>query len=154
GATMYMVMLAGFKAILSRYSGSEDISVGTPIANRSQEEVEGLIGFFANTLVMRSRVRGGGFDELLREVKRGALGGYAHQDMPFEKLVEELQPERDLSRNPLFQIGFTMQSGGGAKLELEGIKTRRMESGGVGVKTDLEMHVTDGGGKIRAGIGY
>ncbi|HEY7617539.1 MAG TPA: condensation domain-containing protein, partial [Terriglobales bacterium] len=109
GATLFMTLLAGFVVLLHRYSGQDDIVVGTPIANRNRAEIEGLIGFFVNSLVLRVDVSGDpSFRELVRRVKEVALGGYAHQDLPFEKLVEELHPQRDLSRNPLFQVMFQL----------------------------------------------
>ena len=111
GATLYMTLLAGFQVLLHRYSGQDDMLIGSPIANRRQPEIEGLIGFFVNTLVMRSDMRGDPtFAELLQRTKEAALAAYAHQDLPFEMLVEELQPERDLSRSPLFQVMFVLQN--------------------------------------------
>jgi amino acid adenylation domain-containing protein len=111
GVTLFMSLLAGFQAVLSRYSGQSDITVGTPIAGRNQRETEGLIGFFVNTLVMR--VDAGGdptVRELLTRVRETALGAYMHQDIPFDKLVEELRPERSLTHHPLAQVIFTMQN--------------------------------------------
>ena len=97
-ATLFMTLLAAFKTLLYRYTGQTDILVGSPIANRNLREIEALIGFFVNTLVLRSDLNGNPtFRELLRSVPEVALGAYAHQDVPIEKLVEELQPERDLS---------------------------------------------------------
>jgi amino acid adenylation domain-containing protein len=108
--TLFMLLLAAFQVLLARYSGQEDISVGTAIANRSQPQVQGVIGFFLNTLVLRSDLAGNpSFQEVLRRVKEVALGAYAHQEVPFERLVEELQPQRDLSRSPLFQVMFGVQ---------------------------------------------
>jgi amino acid adenylation domain-containing protein len=104
-------MLAAFKVLLARWSGQEDLVVGTPIAGRQRTELEGLIGFFVNTLALRTDVSDDpSFVDLLARVKEVALGGYDHQDLPFEKLVEELQPERDASRNPIFQVMFAVQN--------------------------------------------
>ena len=111
GATLFMTLLAAFKVLLYRYSGQSDLVVGTPIANRNRAEIEGLIGFFVNTLVLRTRVGGEArFRELLEQVRGVTLGAYEHQDLPFEKLVEELQPERHLNHNPIFQVLFSLQN--------------------------------------------
>jgi aspartate racemase len=111
GATLFMGLLAAFQVLLMRYSGQHDIVVGTPIANRSRRDVAPLVGFFVNTLVMRVRLAADrSFCELLREVRETALVAYANQDLPFEKLVEALHPQRDPSRNPLFQVMFVLQS--------------------------------------------
>jgi amino acid adenylation domain-containing protein len=109
-ATLFMTLLAAFKVLLARYSGQEDILVGTPVANRTHVELESVIGFFANTLVLRTALTGDPtFRQLLARVRETCLGAYAHADMPFEKLVEELHPERVLGQNPLFQVGLAMQ---------------------------------------------
>ncbi len=109
GATLFMTLLAAFNVLLHRYTGQSDLVVGTYVANRDRAEVERLIGFFINTLVMRTDTSGDPpFVELLRRVRETALGAYAHQDMPFTRLVEALQPDRDLSRNPLFQVVFQL----------------------------------------------
>src|SRR4029453_18636891 len=103
GATLYMALLAALQVLLSRWSGQDDIAVASPIAGRTHRKTEGLIGFFLNTLVMRTDLAGDPtFVELLGRVKRVALGSYTHQDLPFERLVAELGPERDLSRQALF----------------------------------------------------
>jgi amino acid adenylation domain len=109
GVTLFMTLLAAFQALLARYTGQDDVVVGSPIANRNRAEVEGLIGFFVNSLVLRTSLAGNpSFRVLLGRVREVCLGAYAHQDLPFEKLVAELQPERDLSRNPLFQVTFQL----------------------------------------------
>jgi len=125
GATPFMVLLAGWKALLARYSGQDDVVVGTPIAGRNRPEVEGLIGFFVNTLALRSRVpRGGGLRALLAEVRRVTLEAYGHQDLPLEKLVEELRPSRDLSLPPLFRVLFVLQNQPMPELTAEGLTFR------------------------------
>jgi amino acid adenylation domain-containing protein len=108
-ATVFMTLLAGFKALLFRYTGQPDVVVGAPVAGRARAELEPLIGFFVNTLVLRTDLSGNPtFRELLARVRGVALNAYAHQDLPFDRLVEELQPQRDLSRNPLFQVAFQL----------------------------------------------
>ena len=110
-ATLYMTLLSGFAVLLYRYSRQDDIVIGSPIANRQRAELEGLLGFFVNTLALRIRLAGQpSFVELLERVRQVSLAAYSHQDLPFEKLVDELQPERDLSRSPLFQVMFALQN--------------------------------------------
>src|SRR3712207_6534313 len=118
-----MVTLAAFELLLERYTGATDVIVGSPIAGRNRSEIEGLIGFFVNTLVLRTDLSGDPtFAELLDRVREVALGAYAHQDLPFEKLVEELRPDRDLSISPVFQVSFSMQDSRAAAFELAGLE--------------------------------
>src|SRR5208337_926941 len=111
GVTLFMTLLAAFTILLHGYTNQDDLVVGTPTANRNRLEIEGLIGFFVNTLVLRTNLSDNpSFRDLLRRVREDYLGAYAHQDLPFERLVEELHPTRDLSRNPLFQVMFVLQN--------------------------------------------
>ncbi|HET9526114.1 MAG TPA: condensation domain-containing protein, partial [Pyrinomonadaceae bacterium] len=143
GATLFMTLLAAFKALLWRYTGQRDLVVGTPVANRSREELEGLIGFFVNTLALRTDFTGDPtFRGLLRRVKEVSLAAYAHQDLPFELLVEELQPVRDLSRNPLFQIVFDLQNAPAPVLELTGLTLQPYDLSSESTRFDLELHLT------------
>ncbi|MHC5863398.1 condensation domain-containing protein, partial [Nostoc sp.] len=121
GVTLFMTMLAAFQTLLYRYTQQEDIVVGSPIANRNRSELEGLIGFFVNSLVLRTDFSGKAtFRELLNRVREVTLEAYSHQDLPFEKLVEELHPERDLSYHPFFQVVFSLQNTPIETLELSG----------------------------------
>lgn len=141
GVTLFMLLLAAFQTLLYRYTGQEDISVGTPIANRNRSELEGLIGFFVNSLVMRTNLSGNPtFRELLGRVREVAMSAYDHQDLPFEKLVEELHPERDLSRNPLFSAVFALQN---APLEalLPGLTLSSLNFDTNTTRFDLEFHL-------------
>ena len=139
-----MTLLAAFQTLLHRYSGQEDIAVGSPIANRSRTELEGLIGFFVNTLVMRTNLEGNpGFRELLSRVREVALGAYAHQDLPFEKLVEELKPERDPSRNPLFQVMMVLQNASDATLKLPGLTIEPLQEDTATAKFDLMLELEE-----------
>src|SRR5262249_51717504 len=123
--TPFMTLLAAFQVLLYRYCGQEDIVVGSPIANRGHPELEPLIGFFVNSLVLRTDLSGAPrFKELLSRVRDTCLSAYAHQDLPFEKLVEDLRPERDQSRNPLFQVMFVLQN---ATRPFSGIPGLRIE---------------------------
>ncbi|BAY08030.1 non-ribosomal peptide synthetase [Calothrix sp. NIES-2098] len=132
GVTLFMTLLAAFQTLLYRYTSSEDIAVGSVIANRNYQEIEDLIGFFVNTLVLRSDFSDSpSFRQLLKQVREVTLEAYAHQDFPFEKLVEELEPERDLSRHPLFQIGFALQNVPIPAIELAGLSiNHRIEHNG------------------------
>src|SRR6185312_6667979 len=144
GVTLFMTLLAAFQVLLARYSGQSDIAVGTPIANRHRTEVEGLIGFFVNTLVLRTDLSDNpSFREVLARVRDVALGAYAHQDVPFEKLVEVLQPERDLSRSPLFQVAFSLQNVPRPTEPLRGITLNPLKYENTTAKFDLTLAVTD-----------
>jgi amino acid adenylation domain-containing protein len=155
GATLFMTVLGALQVLLYRYSGQSDIAVGTPIANRQRAEVEGLMGFFVNTLVMRTEVNGAeSFRELLGRVREVCLGAYAHQDMPFEKLVAELQPERSLTHTPLFQVMMQLQNGAVAEWEMEGLQQRSFEVGSESAKFDLDIHLREDENGIAGVVGY
>ncbi|MGB8507775.1 MAG: amino acid adenylation domain-containing protein, partial [Pyrinomonadaceae bacterium] len=146
GVTLFMTMLSAFQTLLSRYSGQEDICVGTPIANRNRAEIEGLIGFFVNTLVLRGRTsRETRFTELLRQGRADTLAAYAHQDMPFERLVDELRPERALSHTPLFQVMFIMQNTPQEEWALPGLTLSPLKTGDHSVRFDLTLTLTEYG---------
>ncbi|MCP4654315.1 MAG: AMP-binding protein, partial [bacterium] len=141
GVTLFMTLLAGFTALLARTTGQEDIAVGSPIAGRNRRAIEELIGFFVNTLVLRNDLSGDpGFRELLGRARRVALEAYAHQDLPFDYLVEELEPERDLSSTPLFQVMFTVQNAPQGDLELPGLTLR--PAAGQGGTTTAKFDLT------------
>jgi non-ribosomal peptide synthetase component F/NAD(P)-dependent dehydrogenase (short-subunit alcohol dehydrogenase family) len=126
--TLFMTLLAAFQTLLYGYTGQEDVCVGSPIAGRSRTETEGLIGFFANTLVLRTRLAGNPtFRQVLRRAREMALEAFAHQDVPFEKLVEALRPVRDASRNPLFQVNFRVQTAPPPHLELLGMTAEPLD---------------------------
>ncbi|HLM54812.1 MAG TPA: amino acid adenylation domain-containing protein [Pyrinomonadaceae bacterium] len=144
GVTLYMTLLAAFKTLLYRYTGQEDIVVGTPIANRNRVEVENLIGFFVNTLVLRTRLAPDlTFAQLLGRVREVALGAFAHQDVPFEKLVEELQPERDTSRTPLFQVMFSLQNAPMPSRQLGGVLMRLTDDETRSAQFDLTIDLME-----------
>jgi amino acid adenylation domain-containing protein len=144
GATLFMTLLAAFKVLLYRYTGQDDVVVGVGIANRNRVEVEPLIGFFVNTLAMRTSLAGNpAFRELLGRVREVAMGAFAHQDLPFEKLVEELRPERDLSRNPLVQVAFVLQNAPNPSLRLPGLTPSPFELEVAAAKFDLLLSLAD-----------
>ncbi|MDJ1175086.1 non-ribosomal peptide synthetase [Roseofilum capinflatum] len=148
GVTLFMTLFAAFSTLLYRYSGQEDIVVGTPIANRNRSEIEGLIGFFVNTLVLRSQLEGDlSFSELLQQVRQTCLDAYAHQDVPFEHLVEALQPERSLRYSPIFQVMFALQNAPMKPLELPEISFNwlQMESAKAKFDLTLSMEETEAG---------
>jgi amino acid adenylation domain-containing protein len=144
GATVFMTLLAAFQVLLHRYSRQDDIAVGTPVAGRRHPQTESLIGDFVNMLVLRSDHSGNPtFRELLARVRRVALDAYDHQDIPFEKLVEELEKGRDLSRAPLFQVMFALENTGGGLLQFEGLETSTVELDTGVAKNDLIVSVKE-----------
>ncbi|MBN4003641.1 non-ribosomal peptide synthetase [Nostoc sp. LPT] len=155
GSTLFMTLLAGFQTLLWSYTGQEDIVVGSPIANRNRAEIEGLIGFFVNTLVLRTNLAGNpSFQELLKRVREVALGAYAHQDLPFELLVEQLQPQRNLSHTPLFQVMFVLQNAPMSALELPGLTLTSLQSNSDSAKFDLTLNMSEIDSKLVGSIEY
>jgi len=146
GASLFMTLLGAFQVLVGRRSGREHVVVGTDVANRNRDEVEGLIGFFANQLVLHTDLSGDpDFVELLGRVREVTLGAYAHQDLPFDKLVEALRPERDPSRTPLFQLKIVMQNAPMPALELPGLTLTSEEVGGGTAKFDLTLFLEETG---------
>ncbi|HEU4561488.1 MAG TPA: amino acid adenylation domain-containing protein [Longimicrobium sp.] len=164
GATLFMTLLAGWAAVLSRLSGQDDVVIGTPTANRGRSEIEGLIGFFVNTLALRVELSGSSsISDVLARVKARALEAQANQDIPFEQVVELLQPVRSLSHTPLFQVVFSWQNAGGSGVELPGLAPAplgpgpRAGSGAepeVTAKFDLSLALTEHGGRIAGAVEY
>jgi amino acid adenylation domain-containing protein len=156
GVTLYMTLLAGFQVLLYHYTGQDDIVVGTDVANRNHIELEHMIGLFTNQLVLRTDLSGNPtFSELLTRTREVALGAFAHQNLPFEKLVEELQPERDLSRNPLFQCMFIFQTDPARALALPGLTLRRLELAEETSAFDLSLSILETeGGTIKGALRY
>ena len=159
GVTLFMTLLAVFKILLYRYTSQEQIAVGSPIANRNRREIEGLIGFFVNSLVMYTDLGGEpSFIEVLNRVKQTALEAYSHQDLPFEKLVEELQPERSLSKHPLFQVSFALQQTEVLKpsFSLPDLEVGWYQGAGeeMTVRMDLELHLWQQGDQIQGLCAY
>ncbi len=140
GVTLFMTLLAAFGTLLYRYTGQQDILIGSPIANRNHAQIEGLIGLFVNTLVLRTDFSGHpSFRELLRRVREVALQAYAHQDLPFELLVETLQPERDLRHTPLFQVMFVFQNAPTLAMEFQGLNLTPLPVESLTAKFDLTL---------------
>jgi amino acid adenylation domain-containing protein len=142
GVTLFMTLLAAFQTLLYRYTGQTDIAIGSPVANRHQSELEGLIGFFVNSLVLRTDLSGDpSFRDLLDRVREVTLAAYAHQDLPFEKLVEELQPVRSLGQNPLFQVVFALQNTPMEQLVLPGLVLSPVDLETKTARFNLELYV-------------
>jgi amino acid adenylation domain-containing protein len=155
GATLFMTLLAAYYVLLYRYTGQEDVLVGTPIANRNRREIEDLIGFFINNLVLRVKLTAGStFLEVLRTVREICLEAYSHQDVPFEKLVEELQPERSLSHSPLFQIVFHLQNVLTDELKLHGLSIGMVDTPITRAKSDLVLTMAEAPDGLRGLLTY
>ena len=155
GVTLFMTLLAAFQLLLSRYSGQAQVVVGSPVAGRNKPETEGLIGLFVNTLAFRTDLSGDPtFVDLLKRVRETTLNAYAHQDLPFEKLVEELHPARDLSRPPLFQVMFVLQNVDAKSLELPGLRIRPIESDTDTAKFDLSLYMWDAPARLEGQFEY
>ncbi len=155
GGTLFMTLLATFEVLLHRYSGQADLLIGSPIANRTHVATEGLIGCLINTLVLRGDLRGNPtFWELLGRVRADALGAYAHQDLPFELLVEALQPERDLSRHPLFQVMFVLHNTPRPTLQLPDLTLVPVDINTQSAAFDLTLNLEERAGALHGWLEY
>lgn len=155
GLTLFMTLLAAYQTLLFRYTGQQDIVVGVPIANRNHSEIEPLIGFFVNTLIMRTRLSSDlTVHELLTRVREVALGAFEHQEVPFERLVEELQPERTPDRSPLFQVAFALQNAPTETLELAGLTLSPMPMENGTAKFDLTLFIWERGDTLTGALEY
>jgi amino acid adenylation domain-containing protein len=155
GATLFMTLLAGWAALLARLSGQDDVVVGTPVANRQRAEVEGLIGFFVNTLALRVRLEDDPtVAQLLAQVKAHTLGAYAHQDLPFEQMVEAVQPARSMSHSPLFQVMLSLDNAPGGDLQLPGLSIRGVQPKHNTAQFDLTLLLTEAGGQLSGSLRY
>jgi amino acid adenylation domain-containing protein len=154
-STLFMVLLAAFDVVLARFAGQQDVVVGTPVAGRSRTELENLVGFFVNTLAMRTRLEGNPtFVELLARVRATVLGALAHQDVPFERVVDDLRPERDPARTPLFQVLFNLHNEPTRDWDLRGIEATRFGIDRDAAKFDLTASLTNSGGALRLDLEY
>ena len=154
-ATPFIVLLAAFQALLSRLTGQEDLTVGSPVANRSRAEIEPLIGFFVNTLVLRGDLEGNpSFGDLLGRVRQTVLEAFTHQDLPFEQLVEALSPERHLAVNPLFRVLFAVQNAPLGAVELPGLTLAPLPSEGEVTQLDLELSFWESAGELALDVSY
>ena len=155
GATLFMVLLAGFDLLIHRLSGRDDVVVGSPIAGRVRREVEGLIGFFVNTMALRTDLSGDPtVGELIGRVREATLEAYAHQDLPFERVVEELQPERTLSHNPLFQVAFALQNVAMEPVDAPGLRLRLEDVDSGTSKFDMFLEMREDGAVLRGNLEY
>ncbi|MEM1393821.1 MAG: amino acid adenylation domain-containing protein [Cyanobacteria bacterium P01_H01_bin.150] len=154
-STLFMTLLASFQILLWRYTGSEDIVVGSPIANRNRDEIKELIGFFLNILVLRTNLTANpSFEELLFRVREMTLGAYAHEDLPFELLLDELQPQRSLSYTPLFQVAFVLQNAPISTFELPGLTLKSLKVPNVNADFDLSLDIAETEEKIYCKLHY
>lgn len=155
GATLFILLLAAFQTLLHRYTGESEIVVGTPVANRNRKEIENLIGFFINMLVLRASLSGVlPFHDLLRQAREVCLDAYAHQDVPFERLVEEFRPERNLSYTPLFQVMFVLQNAPVSTVEVSGLRLTPFDIETVAVRFDLTLSVEEMGQGLECSFEY
>src|SRR6185369_4976296 len=155
GATLFMVLLAGFQTLLARTSGQDDLAVGSPVAGRNRTEIEGLIGFFVNTLVMRGDLAGRpAVRELLGRTRATALAAYVHQDVPFDTLVEELAPERSLAHTPLVQVMIGLQNAPFESLDIPGLRLRPLRAARTTAKFDLTLSFEEQGGELAGEVEY
>ncbi len=155
GATLYMVLLAAWSVLLSRYSGQQEVVVGSPIAGRTHGEVEGLIGLFVNTLALHVDLTGNpAFRDLLKQVRETTLGAYEHQDLPFEKLVEALAPERSGGHSPIFQALFSLQNAPADAIQMAGLDVERAQVPSETTKFDLSLFATEGEGELELALRY
>ncbi|WP_203228910.1 condensation domain-containing protein, partial [Lautropia dentalis] len=155
GATLFMVLQAGFAVLLGRLSGQDNVVVGTPVANRKRSELEGLIGFFVNTLALRTRLDGQAtVSELLAQVRDRTLAGFGHQDVPFEQVVEAVQPERDMSHSPLFQVMLVLQNNAEVELKLPGLTLGQEEFGHDTTHFDLTLSLGEEEGRLQGMVEY
>ncbi|CUS36977.1 putative Multi-domain non-ribosomal peptide synthetase [Candidatus Nitrospira nitrosa] len=155
GVTLFMTLLAGFYALLFKYTGRPDLVVGSPIANRTRSEIEGLIGFFVNTLALRADLSGSQtIRELLALVRQVCLGAYTHQDVPFEKLVEVLQPVRDVSYSPIFQVMFELQNAPTSELAVPGLQIATVDVEPLTAKFDLTLSLCENEAGLTASMEY
>ena len=155
GVTLFMTLLAGLQILLNRYTSQKDVVVGSPIANRPRAELQGLIGFFINMVVLRTDLSNDPtVEQALRRIREMCLQAYAHQDLPFEKLVEELEPERDLGRNPLFQVMFALENSSDEFLEFPGLKVSLMPLQDKTAKFDLSFVMADRSDGIHGTVQY
>lgn len=155
GCTLYMVLLAAFQLLLARWSGQDDIAVGTPVAGRAQPELDHLVGLFTNTLVLRTRIDpGADLRTLLEQVRATSLGAFEHAELPFDRLVEALRPQREAGRNPLFQVMFVLQNAPAETLSLAGAQTCALPAARSVAKFDLTLDLTETGDGLAAQFAY